>query len=64
MEAPCKECADRRPLCHSECEAYRTFRAEKDRQCAERETLRHVHDIQAARRERDFGRYQKRKMKR
>lgn len=31
MTAPCKDCDRRHPGCHSECEDYKTFRAEQDK---------------------------------
>lgn len=36
MTPPCKGCTDRYITCHSECEAYKAFRAERDRQIEER----------------------------
>lgn len=29
LKAPCKDCPDRRPLCHAECERYLDFRKKK-----------------------------------
>ena len=31
MNSPCKNCQERRMLCHSECEKYAVFVAEKER---------------------------------
>ena len=41
MTAPCKDCADRHPLCHGECERYRAF----DAQNQERRAKRHMEQI-------------------
>lgn len=30
MTAPCKDCLNRRRLCHSECEKYAAFQAERE----------------------------------
>lgn len=30
MEAPCKDCKDRKLLCHSKCELYKAFREYQD----------------------------------
>ena len=38
MTAPCKDCTDRHPLCHSECERYKAFDAE----CQERRAKRQM----------------------
>ena len=37
MTAPCKDCFDRKLLCHSSCERYKAWRAELDRLSAERQ---------------------------
>ncbi len=37
MNAPCRGCADRHPLCHADCPRYLEFRAERDRFNAERQ---------------------------
>lgn len=31
MNSPCKNCPERRKLCHSECDKYAVFAAEKER---------------------------------
>lgn len=31
MKGPCLQCPDRRPLCHAECERYREFRDNLDK---------------------------------
>ena len=31
MKAPCKDCKDRNPMCHSTCENYIQFKKESDR---------------------------------
>lgn len=36
MNAPCRGCPDRHPLCHMDCPKYLEFRAERDRINAER----------------------------
>ena len=36
MNVPCKDCPDREVGCHSTCEKYKAFRAEKDREIEER----------------------------
>ena len=36
MTPPCKSCNDRYATCHSECEAYKAYRAEMDRQLEEK----------------------------
>ena len=49
MANPCFNCPDRHARCHTECEAYKGYRAEKDAEIerkykyiAETENLRHV----------------------
>ncbi len=44
MKAPCKDCENRHPSCHSHCEEYKAFRAEIDR---EREERRYDSEIKA-----------------
>lgn len=36
MNAPCKDCTKRKPLCHSTCKEYLEFRAECDERSRER----------------------------
>ena len=36
LSSPCRYCADRRPLCHAECEKYKAFRVSFDRDHVER----------------------------
>ena len=42
MTAPCKDCPDRHPLCHSECEKYLAYKAEREEQRMERRLTRDV----------------------
>lgn len=42
MTAPCKDCPDRHPLCHSECEKYLAYKAEREEQRRERILTRDV----------------------
>lgn len=37
MRAPCKDCPDRHPGCHGQCEAYKAFRAQRDAAIAEKQ---------------------------
>lgn len=43
MKAPCKDCPDRHPNCHSECEAYQAFwranREENEKRLRENEAI-------------------------
>ena len=39
MNAPCKGCPDRYPLCHMECPRYIAYRAERDRINEERRVM-------------------------
>lgn len=34
-QVPCRDCKQRSPTCHAECEKYRAFRDEMDRRLAE-----------------------------
>lgn len=36
MVAPCKNCPERRELCHATCERYKAYRAWCDERCEER----------------------------
>lgn len=36
MRPPCKDCPDRRELCHATCERYLAYREERDRLNAEK----------------------------
>lgn len=36
MKAPCKDCPNRHPNCHSECEDYIAYDKDNKRKCAER----------------------------
>lgn len=40
MIAPCKDCVDRKLLCHGHCEKYQTWKAEQDAIVEERERQR------------------------
>ncbi len=40
MVAPCKDCPERHPLCHSECPKYLEYRAERDEMCRQRRIYR------------------------
>lgn len=37
MRVPCKDCPDRHPLCHSDCERYKAYREDVDRRRTERQ---------------------------
>lgn len=37
MAAPCKDCPNRHPECHGQCEAYQAYRAQRDAALAERQ---------------------------
>ena len=47
MNPPCRGCPEREPLCHATCPKYLEFRAEKDREYAERVAKRQVRDAHA-----------------
>ena len=42
MTAPCKDCPDRHPLCHSECPKYLAYKAEREEMRRERRLTRDV----------------------
>ena len=46
MTAPCKDCPNRHPLCHAECEQYLAYKAERE---ARREERRITRDVAAVR---------------
>ena len=64
MEAPCRDCPKRYPLCHSECEEYIAFRAERDEMCRRRAEAKAQQETRNARRQRAWDAYVKRKMSR
>ena len=33
FKSPCYQCQDRHPLCHAECERYKTAKAEHEKRC-------------------------------
>lgn len=39
MNAPCKDCAERHPICHDHCPKYLEYRAERNRIIRERRAL-------------------------
>lgn len=45
MKPPCRGCPEREPLCHASCPKYLEYRAEKDRECAERAVDCQVRDV-------------------
>lgn len=47
MNAPCKDCPDRSPGCHSRCERYKAYREVKDKEYAWRHE-QYVLDIPTA----------------
>ena len=48
MKPPCRGCPERESLCHASCPKYLKFRAEKDRECAERVIDWNVRDAHIA----------------
>lgn len=42
MTAPCKDCADRHPLCHMDCPKYLEYRAIRDRMNEERKASKQL----------------------
>ena len=64
MEAPCRDCPKRYPLCHSECEQYLAYRAERDEMCRRRAEAKAEIMGRNDRRQRDYDKFVKRMMSR
>ena len=62
MKAPCYQCPDRHVLCHSECEKYIAFRAERDRMNADRRIENTVNESRFARMAKAKAKYEKKRM--
>lgn len=47
MNAPCKDCEDRKPRCHSDCEKYLKFKGQRKKVAQERikETMINTHFV-------------------
>ncbi len=47
MNAPCKDCEERKPRCHSECEKYLQFKGQRKKVAQERikETMINTHFV-------------------
>lgn len=43
--APCKDCSDRHPNCHSKCEKYKEFRRELEARAEAIRKLKHIEQL-------------------